>query len=248
MQSGLKPYPIRESHKNQTIIKKRHEKIISYRLPLYVRPDAPAGTGKADRCRARRLVFNFRRFHPKGICHLVHHCGSKSNRCQQGGANLVVAGYQGRWLQDGQHQFLFRFHHLNTGYRDEDYSDRSFINRTTLLGNPDIILICGGTNDSWANAPIGNYQYSNWKRADLYCFRPALAKLLSDLRQRHPNVDIYFILNSELKDEINESVKKICKTYQVPVIALHDIDKKNGHPTIKGMRSLADQVLKVIKK
>ena len=56
----------------------------------------------------------------------------------------------------------------NTGYRDEDYSDRSFINRTTLLGNPDIILICGGTNDSWANAPIGNYQYSNWKRADLY--------------------------------------------------------------------------------
>ena len=40
----------------------------------------------------------------------------------------------------------------NTGYRDEDYSDRSFINRTTLLGNPDIILICGGTNDSWANA------------------------------------------------------------------------------------------------
>ena len=113
----------------------------------------------------------------------------------------------------------------NTGYRDEDYSDRSFINRTTLLGNPDIILICGGTNDSWANVPIGNYQYSNWKRADLYCFRPALAKLLSDLRQRHPNVDIYFILNSELKDEINESVKKICKTYQVPVIALHDIDK-----------------------
>ena len=49
----------------------------------------------------------------------------------------------------------------NTGYRDEDYSDRSFINRTTLLGNPDIILICGGTNDSWANVPIGNYQYSN---------------------------------------------------------------------------------------
>ena len=44
------------------------------------------------------------------------------------------------------------------------------------------------------------------------------------------------------------SVKKICNKYQVPVIALHDIDKKNGHPTIKGMKSIADQVLKVIKK
>lgn len=43
------------------------------------------------------------------------------------------------------------------------------------------------------------------------------------------------------------SVKKICNKYQVPVIALHDIDKKNGHPTIKGMKSIAVQILKVIK-
>lgn len=136
----------------------------------------------------------------------------------------------------------------NTGYRDEDYTDRSFITRSSLLGNPDIILICGATNDNWADAPLGNYQYSDWKRADLYCFRPAMAKLLSDIRQHYPNVEVYFILNSELKDVINESVKKICNKYQVPVIALHDIDKKNGHPTIKGMKSIADQVLKVIKK
>ncbi len=136
----------------------------------------------------------------------------------------------------------------NTGYNDEDYTERSFLTRSTLLGNPDIILICGGTNDSWANAPIGNYQYDNWKRADLFCFRPALAKLLSDIRQHYPNVEVYFILNSELKKEINESVNKICKVYQVPVIALHDIDKKNGHPTIKGMKSFAQQVLNVLKK
>lgn len=136
----------------------------------------------------------------------------------------------------------------NSGYHDEDYSDRSFVNRTSLLGNPDIILICGGTNDSWANAPIGDYKFGDWKRADLYTFRPALAKMLSDLRLRYPNVEVYFILNSELKDEINESVKKICKNYEVPVIALHDIDKKNGHPSIKGMKSFAQQVLKAIKK
>lgn len=39
-----------------------------------------------------------------------------------------------------------------TGYRDEDYTDRSFITRSSLLGNPDIILICGATNDNWADA------------------------------------------------------------------------------------------------
>ncbi len=136
----------------------------------------------------------------------------------------------------------------NSGYNDEDYSDRSFVNRTSLLGTPDILLICGGTNDSWANAPIGDYKFGDWKRADLYTFRPALAKMLSDIRLRYPNVEVYFILNSELKEEINESVKKICKEYQVPVIALHDIDKKNGHPSVKGMKSFAQQVLKAIKK
>lgn len=136
----------------------------------------------------------------------------------------------------------------NTGYNDADFSDRSFVTRATNLGNPDIILICGATNDSWAGAPIGSYKYANWKRADLYTFRPAMAKMLNDIQEHYPNVDVYFILNSELKDEINESVVEICKHYQVPVIKLHDIDKKSGHPSVKGMKSFAQQVLKAIKK
>ena len=136
----------------------------------------------------------------------------------------------------------------NTGYRDEDYSDRSFVTRCTNLGNPDIILICGATNDSWANAPIGDYKYANWKRVDLYFFRPAMAKMLNDIKQHYPNVDVYFILNTELKKEINESVQEVCKHYDVPVIELVDIDKKSSHPSVKGMKSIALQVLKFIKK
>lgn len=135
-----------------------------------------------------------------------------------------------------------------TGYNDADYSARSFITRATNLGNPDIILICGATNDSWCGAPIGNYKYENWKRADLYTFRPAMAKLLNDIQAYYPNVAVYFILNSELKEDINTSVIEICKHYQVPVIKLHDIDKLSGHPSVKGMKSFAQQVLKVIKK
>lgn len=136
----------------------------------------------------------------------------------------------------------------NTGYRDEDYSDRSFVTRCTNLGNPDIILICGATNDSWANSPIGDYKYANWKRVDLYFFRPAMAKMLNDIKQHYPNVDVYFILNTELKKEINESVQEVCKHYDVPVIELVDIDKKSSHPSVKGMKAIAQQVLKFIKK
>lgn len=136
----------------------------------------------------------------------------------------------------------------NTGYRDEDYSDRSFVTRCTNLGNPDIILICGATNDSWANAPIGDYKYANWKRVDLYFFRPAMAKMLNDIKLHYPNVEVYFILNTELKKEINESVLEVCKHYDVPVIELVDIDKKSSHPSVKGMKAIAQQVLKFIKK
>lgn len=136
----------------------------------------------------------------------------------------------------------------NTGYRDEDYSDRSFVTRCTNLGNPDIILICGATNDSWANAPIGDYKYANWKRVDLYFFRPAMAKMLNDVKLHYPNVEVYFILNTELKKEINESVLEVCKHYDVPVIKLEDIDKKSSHPSVKGMKAIAQQVLKFIKK
>ena len=112
--------------------------------------------------------------------------------------------------------------------------------------NPDIILICGATNDSWAGVKMGEYQYEGWKRADLYCFRPAMAKMLSDIRQHYPNVDVYFILNSELKEVVNQSVDEVCRHYNVPVIKLKDIDKKSGHPSVKGMKSFAEQVLKVL--
>ena len=63
----------------------------------------------------------------------------------------------------------------------------------------------------------------------------------------YPNVKVYFILNSELKEEINESVDTICAHYGVAVIKLHDISKKNGHPDIAGMKAFADQVAAAIK-
>ena len=69
-----------------------------------------------------------------------------------------------------------------------------------------------------------------------------MAKMLWYLKNRHPYVEIYFILNSELKKEINESVHTICQHYQIDCIDLRDIDKKNSHPTIKGMQQIANQV------
>lgn len=135
----------------------------------------------------------------------------------------------------------------NTGYRAEDYTAESFITRMDNLGNPDMILVFGGTNDSWCGAPIGEYKYGDWTKRDLFSFRPAMARLLSGLQERYPNVEIYFLLNDGLKDSINESVKTVCAHYGVPVVELQGIDKKNSHPTVKGMTAIADQLGSFIK-
>ena len=129
-----------------------------------------------------------------------------------------------------------------TGYRKEDYSDRAFIVRALNLGNPDIILVFGGTNDSWAGAPIGEYQYSGWTKADLYRFRPAFAYLLAQLTRLYPAATICNITNSELSGEVTSSMEEICRHYGVKNVLLHDIDKQWGHPSIAGMKSIADQV------
>ena len=130
----------------------------------------------------------------------------------------------------------------NTGYQKQDYSSRSFIRRMDNLGSPDVIFIFGATNDAWAGAPIGQFKYNDWTKEELYDFRPAMAYMLDYMLGRYPNVKIYFLLNSDLKATINESVKTICKYYNVDCIELKDIDKKEGHPSIKGMEQISNQI------
>ena len=130
----------------------------------------------------------------------------------------------------------------NTGYNGKDYSDRSFIARMKNLGSPDLILILGATNDSWAHSPVGEYKYAGWTAEDLFSFRPAMAYMLETMKDYYPGTEIYFVLNCRLSDEIDESVHVICKHYGIPVVELEDIDCKAGHPTQKGMAQIADQV------
>jgi len=133
------------------------------------------------------------------------------------------------------------------GYSGNDYSERSFISRMNNLGCPDIIFVFGGTNDSWADAPIGEYKYKDFRKDDYFSYRPALAYLLKSMTDRYMNTEIYFIINDGLRDEITQSTKEICRHYGVKYILLHDIDKKSGHPTIKGHAAIAKQITDALK-
>lgn len=132
------------------------------------------------------------------------------------------------------------------GYQNENYQVRSFNTRVAYLGEPDIIFCLAGTNDSWTGEKPGEYKYANWTENDMWYFRPAMARLMSTMKQNYPNAKIYFILNTELKDWTNESVHTICKHYGIKCIDLHNIDKQMGHPSQKGMKAIADQVIEFV--
>jgi hypothetical protein len=123
------------------------------------------------------------------------------------------------------------------GYRGEDYKLRSFVNRMDNLGNPDLILVFGATNDCWAKVPEGRDSDS-----DMYTFRPAMAVLLQSLPKLYPNAEIRFILNDIIDGDIRDAVIQLCERYGIECIRLKNISKRQGHPDKAGMKEISRQV------
>lgn len=132
----------------------------------------------------------------------------------------------------------------NTGYAGNDYSDRSFISRVDQLGNPDLILVYGGTNDSWAESPLGDFVYENWTKKQLYSFRPAVAFMLSELKRLYPNAEIKVMINGLdiTKQEIISSLQEISDHYGIQHIIINDLQKMSVHPDQVGMRQIVEQL------
>lgn len=148
----------------------------------------------------------------------------------------------------------------SVGYGGADYSDRSFVTRAktdivTPDGKPgrcgefpDILLICGGTNDRWAFSPVGEVlPPSQWKDADLsQCF-PATSYLFGYLKENLPSsTRIVFILNSGLGERFEKGFEEACELYGVEYMLLHDIDKQINHPSQAGMKAFAQQVKEAV--
>ena len=130
----------------------------------------------------------------------------------------------------------------NTGYHGNDYSDRSFITRMDDLGSPDMIIIFGATNDSWANSPLGEMKYEGWTTDELKQFRPALCYMLSHITDRYINTEVVYLINDGLKPEITDAIRQACDHYGVKYVDLHNISKTAGHPNRAGMEQIARQL------
>ena len=143
-----------------------------------------------------------------------------------------------------------------TGYNGSDNSrSSSFIYRLEKMeadgffdkNKIDTVLVFGGTNDSWSNAPLGEYAEKAEDKKELYNVLPAIGYFFTKLRAALPDAKIYGICNCDIKGEIVSAIKLACAAVDGKAIELKAVDKMNGHPTPLGMVHIKDQVLKGIK-
>lgn len=130
----------------------------------------------------------------------------------------------------------------------------SFVNRIDSLFSSSkvtdckagLILLFGGTNDSWLGNDHGQVKYSDWTSTDLEKTLPAFCYCLDKLLRWNPGSQIVFVLNSGLDAAMSDGMAAACEHYNVPLVALHDIDKSSGHPTSAGMADICEQIANVI--
>lgn len=145
----------------------------------------------------------------------------------------------------------------HTGYNNSDCSESSsFIYRLKELIRDGFfekneihkVFVFGGTNDSWADAPLGEMKFKDWTDDDLYSVLPGICYFLNLLRETLPQAEIYCMINIGLKSEISSCLKTACERYNITPITFDTIDKRDGHPTIQGMQDIKDGVLKILKR
>ena len=139
---------------------------------------------------------------------------------------------------------------VSTRVREQHKIEDAFINRMKhslssagVNGKlPDLVLIFGATNDSWIDNEVGEVQCGNWSEEDLKRVLPACCYLLDYVKSNNPDAQIAYIINCDLKEEIQQGIADACAHYDVLSIQLHDISKVMGHPDALGMRQICDQV------
>ena len=143
-----------------------------------------------------------------------------------------------------------------TGYHNADNSKTSsFIYRLNQLiengffeqNRIDTVFVFGGTNDSCANAPLGELQFENWTKEDLYSVLPAFCCFFQRLRDTLPDAAIYCLINTHLKKEVSDALLTVSERHGITPIAFEYIEKDFGHPTALGMTHIKDAVMNVLK-
>ena len=139
-----------------------------------------------------------------------------------------------------------------TGYNNSDCShSSSFIYRFERLlsegffreNKIDTLLVFGGTNDAWCEAPLGELKYEGIEERDLFSVLPATSHFARRLHEELPETKVVFIGNCDIKAEVTDALRKVSENYGFTYVGLADVEKVSGHPTELGMEQICNQIL-----
>lgn len=137
-----------------------------------------------------------------------------------------------------------------TGYNGDCSTTSSFIYRYRELlkddffkkNNVDTVIVFGGTNDSWCPAELGERKLEDQTEDDLRYALPAISHIMSSMKADLPNTRIVYIANCGIDDAIIDCMADEGERLGIEVVKIHDVDKQNEHPTVRGMEEICDQV------
>ena len=129
----------------------------------------------------------------------------------------------------------------------------SFITRHSELGNPEYIIIHGGTNDaSWANVPAGELHFdSPLNDLNINEFSDAYDFLIRCIVDKYKHTNIILVIPSIVSNEYANSIISICEHYQLfGYVDLRNVELtlSSGHYQKDSMQVVAEKVLEVISK
>ena len=137
----------------------------------------------------------------------------------------------------------------------------SFLERYSSMGEADIIMVMGGTNDCNLAVPVGEKTSTNE-----YEFYGALKSICSGLLKKYPYNLIFFATPIQRHttqtnlEQYVEAIKEVCNNYNIPVLDLNRELNMNPniteqyakyyndwlHPSDEGQRRIARKVQKYI--
>ena len=136
---------------------------------------------------------------------------------------------------------------------DRGHPGYGFLHRYVELGDPDVILVNGGTNDAWSyHLPVGTLDFSKaTDQLDEFQFAQAYDKLIRLLKLTYPNAQIACIIGDCVMDAQYTSyaqvIRDVCDHYELPYAEVVFANRAavtydNVHPNVEGMQEMADQI------
>lgn len=139
---------------------------------------------------------------------------------------------------------------INNSYSGSKVSggvaNQSYTERCTNLGNPDYIIIHGGTNDRWQNIPVGTLHFeSKDEELNINEFADAYDLMVRRILRLYPHANIMLIVPAVVSDEYTNVINTIAQHYDL--IGVTDLNDYNislafGHYQVAGMETVKEAV------